>query len=67
MRQKLVAALAACAFMAAAFGATVTPANAHYPATIWYKAQKWWLSDSYDPDYCFRHHGYYYCKRSSGY
>ena len=28
------------------------------------QGQKWWLSDHYDPDYCFRHHGYYYCKRS---
>jgi hypothetical protein len=66
MKQKLITALAAGAVLAAAL-ATTTPANAHHPRSMWYHGHKYYLSDYYDSEWCFHHHGYNYCQRHDSY
>ena len=67
MRQKLVAALAAFAIAATSLGITIAPADAHHPRSMWYHGYKYYLSDYYDPEWCFHHHSYNYCRRHDSY
>jgi hypothetical protein len=68
MRKILLSALGAVAVATFSSGATIAPAQAHHPNTMWYQGNQYWAVQVYDKRWCFYHHGYVYCRRpGSGY